>query len=137
MSKGSIDRRGALKLALSAAAGTVAMPFVSRTGLAAEPIKLGSLLDGTGALGLEGKRMIETTEYAVDLLNKGGGLLGRPIQLIAYDTSRRCSSTPSMPSSSRSRTRSMSSRRDHLRLAGGDPADLRALQDPVLLQHAV
>ncbi|MET0366939.1 MAG: ABC transporter substrate-binding protein [Methylobacterium sp.] len=86
MSKGSIDRRGALKLALSAAAGTVAMPFVSRTGLAAEPIKLGSLLDGTGALGLEGKRMIETTEYTVDLLNKAGGLLGRPIQLIAYDT---------------------------------------------------
>ena len=86
MSKGSMDRRGALKLALAAAAGTVAMPFVSRTGLAAEPIKLGSLLDGTGALGLEGKRMIETTEYAVDLLNKGGGLLGRPIQLIAYDT---------------------------------------------------
>ncbi len=25
----------------------------------------------------------------------------------------------------------------HLRLAGGDPADLRAVQDPVLLQHAV
>lgn len=62
------------------------MPFVARKSLAAEPIKLGSLLDGSGALGLEGKRMIETTEYAVEQLNKAGGLLGRPIQLIAYDT---------------------------------------------------
>lgn len=70
MSKGPIDRRQALRLTLAVAAGGVAMPFVSRTGLAAEPIKLGSLLDGSGALGLEGKRMIETTEYAVEQLNK-------------------------------------------------------------------
>lgn len=82
----AMDRRKVLKLAMASAAGTVAMPFVARKGLAAEPIKLGSLLDGSGALGLEGKRMIETTEYAVEQLNKAGGLLGRPIQLIAYDT---------------------------------------------------
>ena len=58
----AMDRRKVLKLAMASAAGTVAMPFVARKGLAAEPIKLGSLLDGSGALGLEGKRMIETTE---------------------------------------------------------------------------
>ncbi|WP_082711126.1 ABC transporter substrate-binding protein [Methylobacterium indicum] len=86
MTRGAMNRREALKLGMAAAAGTVSAPFVSRAGLAAEPIKLGSLLDGSGALGLEGKRMIETTEYAVELLNKAGGLLGRPIQLIAYDT---------------------------------------------------
>lgn len=85
-----ISRRGALGLGARAAglvaAGTVAMPFFARNGLAAEPIKLGSLLDGTGALGLEGRRMIETTEYAVELINKAGGLLGREVKLIAYDT---------------------------------------------------
>ena len=86
MNRRQINRRDALKLGLAGAGGAVAMPFFARNGLAAEPIKLGSLLDGTGALGLEGKRMIETTEYTVELLNKAGGLLGRPIKLIAYDT---------------------------------------------------
>jgi urea transport system substrate-binding protein len=87
MTHPTISRRGALKLGTAAAAGALATPFLGRSGLAAEePIKLGSLLDGSGALGLEGKRMIETTEYAVELLNKAGGLLGRPIKIIAYDT---------------------------------------------------
>ncbi|GJD48571.1 hypothetical protein OPKNFCMD_1293 [Methylobacterium crusticola] len=86
MTHGTISRRGALRLGAGAAAGALATPFLARHGLAAEPIKLGSLLDGSGALGLEGKRMIETTEYAVDLINKAGGLLGRQIKLIAYDT---------------------------------------------------
>ena len=87
MTHPTISRRGALKLGTAAAAGALATPFLGRRGLAAEePIKLGSLLDGSGALGLEGKRMIETTEYAVELLNKAGGLLGRPIKIIAYDT---------------------------------------------------
>jgi urea transport system substrate-binding protein len=86
MTNPTISRRGALKLGTAAAAGAVAMPVFARNGFAAEPIKLGSLLDGSGALGLEGKRMIETTEYAVDLINKAGGLLGRPVKVIAYDT---------------------------------------------------
>ncbi|RYC30365.1 urea ABC transporter [Lichenibacterium minor] len=86
MTQDTISRRRALKLGGAVAAGTVAMPFYARRAFAAEPIKLGSLLDGTGALGLEGRRMIQTTQYAVDKLNAAGGLLGRPIQLIAYDT---------------------------------------------------
>ena len=86
MTQDTISRRRALKLGGALAAGTVAMPFYARRAFAAEAIKLGSLLDGTGALGLEGRRMIQTTEYAVDKLNAAGGLLGRPIKLIAYDT---------------------------------------------------
>ena len=54
--------------------------------MAAGPIKLGSLLDGSGPIGVSGSRMIQTTEYAVGLLNAAGGLLGRQIQLINYDT---------------------------------------------------
>ena len=85
MTHETISRRSALQLG-SAAAATLAMPFYARNAFAAEPIKLGSLLDGTGALGLEGRRMIQTTEYAVDKLNAAGGLLGRQIKLIQYDT---------------------------------------------------
>ncbi len=86
MTHDPLTRRGALRLGTSLAAGALAAPCLSRVGRAAPPIKLGSLLDGSGALGLEGKRMIQTTEYAVGLLNASGGLLGRQIQLIAYDT---------------------------------------------------
>lgn len=79
-------RRSVLKIAAGAAAGSLAMPFFARNALAEEPIKFGSLLDNTGPLALEGKRMIQTTEYAINQLNKAGGLLGRQIQLSAYDT---------------------------------------------------
>ncbi len=81
-----LTRRGALRFGAALAAGALPMPFLTRTARAADPIKLGSLLDGSGAIGLEGSRMIQTTEYAVGVLNEAGGLLGRPIQLIQYDT---------------------------------------------------
>jgi branched-chain amino acid transport system substrate-binding protein len=83
--KTTIGRRGALKLG-AGAVGALAMPFYARNALAETPIKLGSLLDATGTIGLEGSRMTQTTQYAVDVLNKAGGLLGRPIKLISYDT---------------------------------------------------
>ena len=80
-----VTRRGALRI--GTALGALAMPFISRTGLAAdEPIKLGSLLDGTGAIGIEGQRMIQTTDYAISQINAAGGLLGRQVKGIAYDT---------------------------------------------------
>jgi urea transport system substrate-binding protein len=82
----NINRRGALKLGTLFSAGALATPFIARNGLAAPPIKLGSLLDGSGAIGIEGARMIQTTEYAVGVLNAAGGLLGRQIQLMDYDT---------------------------------------------------
>ncbi|MGI4858524.1 MAG: ABC transporter substrate-binding protein, partial [Janthinobacterium lividum] len=80
------SRRKALKFGAAAALGALAGPYLTKGAFAAEPIKLGSLLDGTGPLGLEGRRMIQTTEFAVNQLNAAGGLLGRQIQLIAYDT---------------------------------------------------
>ena len=82
----AISRRGALKLGTLFSAGALAMPFIARNGLAAAPIKLGSLLDGSGPDRHRWRRMIQTTEYAVGQLNAAGGLLGRQIQLINYDT---------------------------------------------------
>ena len=86
MTRDALGRRQALKLGTLLSAGALATPFIARNALAAEPIKLGSLLDGSGAIGLEGSRMIQTTEYAVGVLNAAGGLLGRQIKLINYDT---------------------------------------------------
>ena len=68
MSRDFIDRRQALRLC----GATVASPFVLRAAWASDPIKLGSLLDGTGPIGIEGRRMIQTTKYAIDELNAAG-----------------------------------------------------------------
>src|SRR4051812_40093731 len=85
MMRRAISRRSALKLtALST--GVLATPFIARSGFAEPPIKLGSLLDASGPIGITGARMIQTTEYAIGVLNAAGGLLGRQIQLINYDT---------------------------------------------------
>lgn len=86
MTMESGSRRKALKFGAAAAMGALVGPYVTRSASAAEPIKLGSLLDGTGALGIEGRRMIQATEFAVGQINDHGGLLGRPVKLIAYDT---------------------------------------------------
>jgi branched-chain amino acid transport system substrate-binding protein len=86
MTKEFESRRKALKLGAAAAVGALVGPYVTKSAFAAEPIKMGSLLDGTGPLGLEGRRMIQTTEFAVNQLNAAGGLLGRQIKLLAYDT---------------------------------------------------
>ncbi|HSI40708.1 MAG TPA: ABC transporter substrate-binding protein [Xanthobacteraceae bacterium] len=81
-----LTRRHALK-AGALGAGLLATPALIRRSLAAEPpIKMGSLLDATGPLGLEGRRMIEATKYAVQQINQKGGLVGRQIDLKSFDT---------------------------------------------------
>ena len=49
-------------------------------------IKLGSVLDNSGNLDIYGKPMVMATTMAVEELNAAGGLLGRKIQAIQYDT---------------------------------------------------
>lgn len=53
--------------------------------LAAEPIKIGSILSVTGPAAFLGDPELKTLQMYVDELNKNGGLLGRQIQLIYYD----------------------------------------------------
>ncbi len=86
MTRDVLSRRRALRLGTLLSAGALAAPFIARNGLGAPPIKLGSLLDASGPIGINGSRMIQTTEYAVGQLNAAGGLLGRQIKLINYDT---------------------------------------------------
>lgn len=50
------------------------------------PIKLGSVLDNSGNLDIYGKPMVMATTLAVEEINAAGGLLGRKIRAIQYDT---------------------------------------------------
>lgn len=66
---------GATSLALAA-------PGIVR---AEDPIRMAAILDQSGGLELLGRPMLEATRLAVKEINDDGGLLGRPIELIAYD----------------------------------------------------
>lgn len=52
----------------------------------AETVPVGSLLDKTGVITNYGRPNIAATEYFVNEVNANGGLLGRRLQLIQYDT---------------------------------------------------
>jgi branched-chain amino acid transport system substrate-binding protein len=49
-------------------------------------IKLGTVLDNSGNLDIYGKPMVMASTMAVEEINAAGGLLGRKIALIQYDT---------------------------------------------------
>lgn len=53
--------------------------------LAADPIKVGSVLSVTGPGGYLGDPELKTLQLYVDRINKQGGVLGRPLQLVHYD----------------------------------------------------
>ena len=71
------------------AAGRVAM-FAGLLGAAAvaaqEPIKVGAFLAVTGPAAFLGDPEQKTLELYVEKLNAGGGVLGRKLQLVAYDS---------------------------------------------------
>ena len=67
----------------TALCGTLMMPRIS---MAADSIKLGSILDTSGIFDAYGKPMDIGMRLAVDQINADGGLLGRKIEIVAYDT---------------------------------------------------
>jgi urea transport system substrate-binding protein len=77
----SISRRSFL----TASAAGIAMPWVSKSAFAADPIKLGALIETSGPLEIYGRPMMDVLDLAVDQINKSGGVLGRPVQLVKYD----------------------------------------------------
>lgn len=71
---------GALAFASSAA-------LLKRAGIAQEePIRVANILDKTGVLNIYCLNQIAACAMAVDEINAAGGLLGRPIELIFYDS---------------------------------------------------
>jgi len=78
----NIDRRQFLGTA-AAVAGVSAL---AAPAFAADPIKVGSLHDLSGGLDIYGKPMVDALTFAIDEANAAGGLLGRQLHLINYDT---------------------------------------------------
>jgi branched-chain amino acid transport system substrate-binding protein len=56
------------------------------TALAAPPIKVGGLFSVTGPASFLGEPERNTAQMVVDEINKAGGVKGRMLQLVAYDT---------------------------------------------------
>jgi branched-chain amino acid transport system substrate-binding protein len=54
--------------------------------LAAEPIRIGALFSVTGPPSFLGEPERNTAQMVVDEINKGGGIKGRPLELVVYDT---------------------------------------------------
>ena len=71
-------------LAGSAALSSLVLPWVHRSDAAA-PIKVGLLEDVSGDLAMFGIPKLHGSQLAVEEVNAGGGVLGRPLELIHLD----------------------------------------------------
>ncbi len=81
-----LSRRQFTKLAGGGLAFASLPATLMKAGLAAEePIKVGNILDQTGGLNIYSMKQIQAVAMAVDEINEGGGLLGRPLELVFYD----------------------------------------------------
>ena len=80
---------------VAAVAGTLAVAgpgvFVAR---AADPIKIGLGMALTGGLSANGKPALMAIQIWKDDVNKKGGLLGRPVEVIAYDDQTNAATVP-------------------------------------------
>ena len=59
--------------------------FGAFSAFAADPIKIGSVLSVTGPAAFLGDPELKTLQMYVDDINKKGGVIGRPLQLVHYD----------------------------------------------------
>jgi len=65
---------------------SVGLTCSSVAAMAADPVKIGLLEDASGNFALATIPKIHATQLAVDEINAKGGIMGRPITLISYDT---------------------------------------------------
>src|SRR5260221_654455 len=71
---------------LQSTAATAAAGMFSSSAFAQDPINVASIHDLSGGLDIYGKPMVDALTLAVEEANAAGGLLGRQIKLINYDT---------------------------------------------------
>ena len=82
----TIDRRTFLAAGSATMLGSLAMPTIVGRALAADTLKIGSLLDTSGIFDAYGKPMDMALQLAVDQINAGGGLNGQQVEIVSYDT---------------------------------------------------
>ena len=82
-------KRAVVFVLMLALAGAVATPA-----LAQEPIKIGFGMALTGGLAANGKAALIAMQLWAEDVNKKGGLLGRPVQLVYYDDQTKGATVP-------------------------------------------
>ena len=84
----TISRRSFVKSALTASTSLLAAPaIVTRYAYGSDdPILVGSLHDQSGPIAASGVPMVDSMELGIEEMNAAGGLLGRPLKLVHYDT---------------------------------------------------
>jgi branched-chain amino acid transport system substrate-binding protein len=79
----ALGRRSALKAA-AALGATAALPTAAYA-QSSEPVKIGVLIGLTGPAAVAGNDGYRSMQIAAEEINKAGGVLGRPLQLVAED----------------------------------------------------
>ncbi|NCF10943.1 MAG: ABC transporter substrate-binding protein, partial [Gammaproteobacteria bacterium] len=68
------------------AAGVAAMTLAATPLQAAEPIKIGTFLAVTGPASFLGDPELKTLQMYIDQINSDGGVIGRKVELVHYDS---------------------------------------------------
>ncbi|MFO1300672.1 MAG: transporter substrate-binding protein [Burkholderiaceae bacterium] len=87
--QGSGGRRSFLKSsALIAGGAAIGYPLagLGQGKGSGKPIEVASMFDLTGNLNIYGVQAMNVSRYAIESINKNGGVLGRPLKLHTYDT---------------------------------------------------
>jgi branched-chain amino acid transport system substrate-binding protein len=79
---GSVRNRLAAAAVIGMLAAAPAPPAQAQSG---QPIKIGLATELTGPLAGNGKQILLTAQIWTEEVNAGGGLLGRPVELVYYD----------------------------------------------------
>jgi branched-chain amino acid transport system substrate-binding protein len=82
----SVNRRKFLKITGAGGVTLLVSASMFSRGARADTIRVGGLHDRSGAIGIYGNEMSDALILAVDEINESGGLLGRQIELAAFDT---------------------------------------------------
>ncbi len=80
----STQARTSFRCGLAAVAASFAL--IAGTAVAQEPIKIGAFLSVTGGAAFLGDPEQKTLELYVDKINAAGGVLGRKLKLVSYDS---------------------------------------------------
>ena len=74
-----------MKMTMKKVFAGAALALATVGAYAADPIKVGSVLSVTGPAAFLGDPELKTLQMYVEEINKKGGVLGRPLQLVHYD----------------------------------------------------
>jgi branched-chain amino acid transport system substrate-binding protein len=74
-----------MQLSIRKLVSGAALALCALSAFAADPIKIGSILSVTGPAAFLGDPELKTLQMVVEDINKKGGVLGRPLELVHYD----------------------------------------------------